>query len=120
MAEKKFAGVNGPVESGAVSADFETAQRFGELKVGRLGVYSRDGFRTRFLAYEETERAFVRVQEVRGRMCCAQAFFAYFRMILVCGGREYCAAMSEDEKLMDSALEAIAANAPGIAIGAAK
>ena len=88
MAEKKFAGVNGPVESGAVSADFETAQRFGELKVGRLGVYSRDGFRTRFLAYEETERAFVRVQEVRGRMCCAQAFFAYFRMIHVCGGRE--------------------------------
>lgn len=120
MAEKKFAGVNGPVESGAVSADFETAQRFGGLKVGRLGVYSRDGFRTRFLAYEETERAFVRVQEVRGHMCCAQAFFAYFRMILVCGGREYCAAMSEDEKLMDSALEAIAANAPGIAIGAAK
>ena len=117
MAEKKFAGLRGPVESGAVSADFEAAQDFGALKVGRLGVYYREGFKTRFFAYEELERAFLRVQEVRGRMCCGQTYFAYFRMIFVCGGKEYDAAISENEQLMRDALAAVAQAAPVVAIG---
>ncbi len=117
MAEKKFAGVKGTVENEAVSADFEAAQSFDKIYVGRLGVYYRDGFKTRYIAFEEMERAFLRVQEVRGRMCCGQAFFAYFRLILVCGGREYDAGMSENEQLMRAALDAVAKNAPRVAIG---
>ena len=117
MAEKKFAGLNGPVENAAVSADFESSQNFEALRVGKLGVYYREGFKTRFFAYEELERAFLRVQEVRGRMCCGQAFFAYFRMVLVAGGREYGYAMSEKEQLMRNALDAIHAAAPALPIG---
>lgn len=117
MAEKKFAGLNGPVEDAAVSADYEAAQDFKALRVGKRGVYYREGFKIRFFAYEELERAFLRVQEVRGRMCCAQAFFAYFRMVLVAGGKEYDYAMSENEKLMDEALDAIHAAAPTLPIG---
>ena len=117
MAEKKFAGVNGPVESDRVSADFESAQVFGKLKVGKLGIYYRDGFKIRFFAYDLLERAFIRVQEVRGRMCCGQAYRAYFRLVLVANGKEYSDVMSEDEKLMDDALACIAANAPGLPVG---
>ena len=117
MAEKKFAGVNGPVESDRVSADFESAQVFGKLKVGKLGIYYRDGFKIRFFAYDLLERAFIRVQEVRGRMCCGQAYWAYFRLVLVANGKEYSDVMSEDEKLMDDALACIAANAPGLPVG---
>ncbi len=117
MAEKRFAGLHGPVDSAEVRADHEAAQDFKCLRVGKLGVYYREGFKTRFFAYEEIERAFVRVQEVRGRMCCGQAFFAYFRMVLVAGGREYDYPMSEDEKLMDDALSAIAAAAPALPVG---
>lgn len=117
MAEKKFAGVNGPVESDRVSADFESAQVFGKLKVGKLGIYYRDGFKIRFFAYDLLERAFIRVQEVRGRMCCGQAYWAYFRLVLVAKGKEYSDVMSEDEKLMDDALACIAANAPGLPVG---
>jgi hypothetical protein len=119
MAEKKFAGLSGPVESDEVRADHEAAQDFKCLKVGKLGVYYREGLKTRFFAYEELERAFLRVQEVRGRMCCGQAFFAYFRMVLVAGGKEYDYAMSEDEQLMRDALSAIAAAAPALPIGVA-
>ena len=119
MAEKKFAGLNGPVEDAAVGADYESAQNFEALRVGRLGVYYREGFKTRFFAYEELERAFLRVQEVRGRMCCGQAFFAYFRMVLVAGGREYDYVMSENEQLMRDALAAIAKAAPALPIGVA-
>ena len=117
MAEKKFAGVNGPVESDRVSADFESAQVFGKLKVGKLGIYYRDGCKIRFFAYDLLERAFIRVQEVRGRMCCGQAYWAYFRLVLVANGKEYSDVMSEDEKLMDDALACIAANAPGLPVG---
>ena len=117
MAEKKFAGRKGPVENTAVTADYESAQNFEALRVGKLGVYYREGFKTRFFAFEELERAFLRVQEVRGRMCCGQAFFAYFRMVLVAGGKEYDYAMSEKEQLMRDALAAIAANAPALPIG---
>ena len=120
MAEKKFAGLLGPVESDAVSADFDAAQQFDKLRVGKLGVYYRDGFKTRYLAYDGMERAFIRVQEVRGRMCCGQAFWAYFRMIFVCGGKEYDEVLSENEQLMRDALAAVAKAAPQVKIGVAK
>ena len=116
MAEKKFAGLKGPVESEAVCADYEAAEKYDCLKVGRLGVYYREGFKTRYFGYDELDRAFLRAQEVRGRMCCGQAFFAYFRMVLVAGGREYDYAMSENEQLMRGALAAIHAAAPDLPV----
>ena len=119
MAENKFAGLSGPVESDAVCADFDAAQKFDKLRVGRLGVYYKEGFKTRYLAYEGMERAFIRVQEVRGRMCCGQAFWAYFRMVFVCGGKEYDEVLSENEQLMRDALAAVEKNAPGVKIGVA-
>ena len=117
MSDKVFAGVDGPVSGPAYDADFEAAQKFDRLKVGKLGAYYRDGFKTRFLAYDKLERAFIRVQEVRGRMCCGQAFFAYFRMVFVSGGKEYADVLSEDEQLMDAALAAIAQAAPELKVG---
>ena len=116
MAEKKFAGLKGPVESVEVCADYESAENFQALRVGRLGVYYREGFKTRFFGYEELDRAFLRAQEVRGRMCCGQAFFAYFRMVLVADGKEYDYAMSENEQLMRNALAAIHAAAPELPV----
>ena len=49
MAEKKFAGINGAVASPEVSADYEAAAVFDKVKVGKLGVYFRDGFKVRFM-----------------------------------------------------------------------
>ena len=117
MAEKKFAGLDGPVESPEIRADYDGAPAYDRVRVGRLGVYYRDGFKIRFLAYDRLERAFIRVQEVRGRLCCGQANFAYYRLVLVSGGKEYQDVMSEKEAIMDQALAAIAAAAPGLPIG---
>ena len=49
MAEKKFAGLNGPLESPELSADYDSAAVFERLRVGEKGVYFRDGLRTRCL-----------------------------------------------------------------------
>lgn len=117
MAERKFAGLRGSVDTPEVSADFESAQVFDKLRVGRLGVYFRDGFKTRFLDYGSLERAFIRVQAVNGRMCCGTANFEYYRLVFVSGGREIADVMSEKEKEMDAALARIAELAPELAIG---
>ena len=110
MAEKKFAGLNGPLESAELSADYDSAAVFERLRVGEKGAYFRDGLRTRCLLYSEIDRAFIRVQETRSRMCCGQANFNYFRVVFVHGGKEIADYMSEREKEMDDALAAIAAH----------
>lgn len=119
MAGKKFAGVNGAVEDSRVSADYEAAERFDKVRVGKLGVYYKDGFKTRFFPYDAVERAFIRIHEVNGKMCCGSTVFQYFRLVLVHGGKEYADVISENEKAMDAALARIHAFAPDIPIGVA-
>lgn len=117
MGGKKFSGVNGSVESPALSADYEEARRFDKLRVGKLGVYFRDGLRLRFIHYDFIDRAFIRIHEVSGKMCCGSTVFQYFRLVLIHGGREYADVISEDESAMDEALALIHENAPSVAIG---
>ena len=112
MAEKKYIAAK-------ESADYEQAQVFDKLRVGDLGVYFRDGFRTRFIPYEDMDRAFIRVHEVNGRMCCGNAVFHYFRMVFMHDGKEFGDTVSEKENAMDQALAVIAAKAPNVAIGVA-
>ncbi len=108
MAEKRFSGMNGPVESAEVAEDYEGAAVFDKLRVGDLGVYFRDGFKTRFLPFDYIHRAFIRVQEVNGKLCCGKAVFSYFRMVFVHDGKEVIDVISENEKAMDDALARIA------------
>ena len=110
MAEKRFAGINGTLESAELSADFDSAAVFEKLRVGEKGVYFRDGLRTRYIPYDYIDRAFIRVQETRSRMCCGQANFNYFRIVFVHDGKEFADYLSEKEKEMDDALAAIAAH----------
>jgi len=119
MAEKKFAGVSGAVTDEKVTLDYEQAPKFDKAKVGKLGVYFKDGFKTRFIAYEDMERAFIRIQEVNGKLCCGNTILQYFRLVFVKDGKEFADILSENEKAMDQALAQIAANAPGVKIGVA-
>ena len=117
MAERKFAGLGGSVDSAEVRQDYESAKVFDKVRVGRLGVYFRDGFKIRFLDYPSLERVFIRVQAVNGRMCCATASFEYYRLVFVSGGTEIADVMSEKEAAMDEALACIREMAPALAIG---
>ena len=118
MADKKFAGVNGAVDSPEINADYESAKVFDKLRVGELGVFFRDGLKLKYIPYNAIDRAFIRVQETRGRMCCGQANWYYYRMVFVRKGREFADYMSEKEKEMDDALAEIAAH--GVATGFVK
>ena len=61
MADKKFAGVKGTVDSVEVAEDFAAAEQFDKVKVGKLGVYFKEGFRTRYLSYQDFDRVFIRI-----------------------------------------------------------
>ena len=117
MAEKKFAGVKGVAVPSEAGADYESAQVFDKVRVGKLGVYFREGFKTRFIPYAYMDRAFIRIQEVNGRMCCGQTTFAYYRLVFVHGGKEFADVISEQEEAMDAALSRIGEMAPNVAIG---
>ena len=101
------------------SADYARAQTFDKLHVGDRGVYFKDGFRIRFIPYEEMDQAFIRVHEVNGRLCCGSAVFHYYRMVFMRDGKEFADMISEKEDAMDQALAAIAAKAPAVAVGLA-
>lgn len=120
MAEKKFAGLTGTIENVEVAADFDCAVKYERVKVGKLGVYYKDGLKTRFIPYASMERAFIRVQEVNGRLCCGNTTFAYYHLIFIVNGKECGDILSESEKTMKDALAAIAEAAPELAIGVAK
>ena len=120
MAEKKFAGINGAVTDAAVEADFEAAARFDKVKVGKLGVYYKDGFKTRFMDYKLLDRVFIRIQEVNGKLCCGNTVLQYFRLVFVKDGKEIADVISENEKALDEALALIAVNAPTLKIGVEK
>ena len=120
MAEKKFTGPAEGLDPAALAADYEGAERFDKLRVGALAVYYRDGFRIKAVPYARMERAFIRVQQVRGRMCCGETAFFYFRMVFLVGGKEIADYMSEDEKTMDAALAKIHELAPAVPVGVVK
>ena len=118
MAEKRFAGVNGSISDEKLDADFAGAAVYEKLRVGELGVYFRDGLKTRYIPYDYIDRAFIRVQETRSRMCCGQTNWDYYRVVFVHDGKEFADYMSEKEKETDEALAAIAAH--GVTVGYVK
>ena len=120
MAEKRFSGPVEGMDPAALAADYERAERFDKLRVGALAVYYRDGFRVKAVPYAKMQRAFIRVQQVRGKLCCGQAFFDYFRMVFLVDGKEICDNVSEDEKAMDAALAKIREMAPELPVGVVK
>ena len=117
MADKIFSTVKGCQVPPEAAADYEAAKTFDKLTVGKLGVYYKEGFKTKFIPYDYIHRAFIRIQEVNGRMCCGNTVFAYFRMVFVHDGKEFADLISEKEQEMDAALACIHEMAPHVAIG---
>lgn len=120
MAEKIFAGLNGKIDSDEVRRDFESSTKLDTVYVGKLGVFFREGFKTRYIAYVLVERAFIRVQEVNLKTCCGGSSTVYFKLVFVSGGKEAAFALSENESAMKQALELIGERAPSVATGYVK
>ncbi len=115
MANKKFITGRGPVDTPEVYGDYESARIFDKLHVGSLGVYFREGFRWRFISYDDMDRAFIRIQQAYAVKTVGALTYDYFRMVFVHDGKEFAEYLSEDEKAMDDALAEISRH--GVATG---
>ena len=113
----KFSTPEGKLEAPEVTADYESAEVFEKTRVGKLGVFFPSGFGTKYIPYSYLDQAFIRVHEVDGKLCCGKATFYYYRLGFVHDGKEFADIISENEKLTDAALAAIAGNAPSVKIG---
>ena len=114
---RRFSGIHGRITDPAVVEEYENAERFDKVRVGKTGVFFPYNLSIKYIPYKYMERAFIRINEVNGRMCCGKAVFQYFRLVFVRNGKEFIDAISENEKAMDDALAAIARNAPQVATG---
>ena len=113
----KFSTPEGRQETPELNADYESAERFERTRVGTLGVYFPSGFGTKFIPYSYLDRAFIRVHEVDGKLCCGKATFYYYRLVFVHDGKEFADVISENEQLTDASLASIAKAAPSVQIG---
>lgn len=105
------------IKDAKLNSDYESAPSFEKLRVGKLGVYFPEGLRMHAIPFEDIDRAFIRIHEVNGKMCCGTTVFQYFRMVFKKGDKEFADYICENEEAMDNALKLIGENAPHIAIG---
>ena len=113
----RFSGIHGRITDPAVVEEYESAERFDKVRIGKTGVFFPYNLSIKYIPYKYIDRVFIRVNEVNGKLCCGKATFYYYRLVFVRDGKEFIDVISEDEKAMDDVLAAIAMNAPQVAIG---
>ena len=115
-----FKAPTGKISDDIISKEYEEAPVFDKIRVGTTGVFFAEGFSVKYIPYSYMERAFLRINEVNGKLCCGNANFYYYRIVFVHDGKEFADVLSEKEEQMKSALAAISASAPNVAIGYVK
>lgn len=90
--------------------------KLGKLRLSAEAVHFRSGLKSIALPYNELERAFLRVREASGKMCCGTACFADYYLVLVSGGRELAELRMEKDDA-ETALGIIAEKSPKTVIG---
>ena len=98
--------------------DNENEVKIGKLTFGKNALYFRSGLKNVTLPYGELERAFLRVREATGKMCCGTACFADCYLVLVSAGKELAEIRMEKEDV-EAVLSLIAERSPGTVIGKA-
>ena len=96
----------------------ENPVKIGKLRLDGDALYFRSGLKNVTLPYGELERAFMRVREATGKMCCGTACFADYYLVLVSAGREL-AEMRMEKEDIEAVLSLIAERSPGTVIGKA-
>ena len=96
----------------------ENEVKIGKLKFGKDAMYFRSGLKNATLPYGELERAFMRVREATGKMCCGTACFADCYLVLVSAGKELAEIRMEKEDV-EAVLSLLAERSPATAIGKA-
>ena len=96
----------------------ENPVKRGKLRLDGEALHFKSGLKNVTLPYGELERAFMRVREATGKMCCGTACFADCYLVLVSAGKEL-AEMRMEKEDIEAVLSLIAERSPGTVIGKA-
>lgn len=70
-------------ENAALDADFAAADWYGNVRVGKDNIFYRRFMNLYYIPVGEIERAYRRVEEVKGRTGCCSNDFSIHRLILI-------------------------------------
>ena len=99
-----------------LQADYAAAEKQEKLKLGEKCLYIAHTLYTEYIPYEAIERAYRRVEDVRGKLCCGVTTYEIHHLVMVMGGKEV-KVLLESEDAARKALERIAEKNPQVQIG---
>lgn len=93
--------------------DYQTAIKQENVKLGEACFYINHTFTAEYAVYGEIERAFRRIEDVRGKLCCGVTNYEIHHLILEIGSRE-ADVMFENKDTAKAALEWILEKNPAV------
>ena len=100
--------------------DYSRAENLDGVQLGERCLYFRKFSGVTYLPYERIDRAWLRQEEVKARMCCGTANFDQFYLVVSYGGgrerRGHVAGKAEGQRCLDR----VAAQNPEVKIGYVK
>lgn len=90
-----------------LQADYAAAEKQEKLKIGEKCLYIAHTLYTEYIPYEAVERAYRRVEDVRGKLCCGVTTYEIHHLVMVFDGKET-AVLLETKEAAQKALDKIA------------
>ena len=85
-----------------------------------MAFFYRDGLKKRCIPLADIDQAFLRIEPVPTRSCCCKLDFEIYRLVICSGGRELADIRTEDEGMVDKALDFLKSHSPKIKLGYTK
>ena len=99
-----------------LQADYAAAEKQENLKLGEKCLYIAHTLYTEYVPYEAVERAYRRVEDVRGKLCCGVTTYEIHHLVIEAGGKEV-TVLLESKEAAQMALDRIADKNPKAQIG---
>lgn len=96
--------------------DFTTAAKYEKLKVGGTCLYILHTLYTEYIPYSAITRAYRRIEDVRGKLCCGVCTYEVHHLVIEADGREI-TILLEGKEAAQTALEEIGRKNPAAVVG---
>lgn len=100
--------------------DYAQALSLGKMQLGEHCLFFRKFSGVSCLPYRHIQRAWLRQEEVKARMCCTTANFDQFYVVMACAGGQERRGQVVDKAMGQRCLDHIAAKNPDVKIGYVK
>lgn len=116
----KFKPITTTLESQILEQDFEQADKFQKIAVGKQCIYYSGILQTKYLPLTEIVWAYMRQEDCEGKMCCGRMGFSSFFLMVTTGDKKQQKTNLEQSKDVKAILELLKERNPQIETGYSK